>query len=115
MNYCEGDTGLLNIYDTIEHCLRFVVVKLIILYAISNAQAYTSGSIFLNQYILRCQPPPMFYSKLFLMGEEIRKNRTLCDRNLKFGAMIEYDKTNILRYRAIAGLSFKQYGCHFSK
>ena len=37
----------------------------------------------------------------------IRKNHALCDRNLKFGTMIEYDKTKVLRHRAIAGLSLK--------
>ena len=45
----------------------------------------------------------------------IRKNRAHCDRNLTFGTMIEYDKAKILRYRAIANLSLKQNGCHFSK
>ena len=39
----------------------------------------------------------------------------LCDTNLKFGTMIDYDQTNILRYRAIADLSCKQNGGHFSK
>ena len=43
----------------------------------------------------------------------IRKNRTLCDRNLKFGTMIEYDLTKILRYGAIADLSPKQNGRRF--
>ena len=44
-------------------------------------------------------------------GRGIWKNHALCDRNLKFGTVIEYDKTKILRYRAIAGLSLKQNGC----
>ena len=45
-------------------------------------------------------------------GRGIRKNHALCDRNLKFGTMIEYDKTKLLRYRAIAGLTLKQNGCN---
>ena len=31
-------------------------------------------------------------------GRGIRKNHALCDRNLKFGSIMEYDKTKILRY-----------------
>ena len=31
-------------------------------------------------------------------GRGIRKNHALCDRNLKFGSVIEYDKTKIIRY-----------------
>ena len=49
-------------------------------------------------------------SMLTYSGRGIRKNRAHCDRNLTFGTMIEYDKTKILRYRAIAGLSLKQNG-----
>ena len=39
-------------------------------------------------------------------------NCTLCDRNLKFGTMIEYGLMKIIRYRAIADLSRKQNSCH---
>ena len=39
----------------------------------------------------------------------------LCDTNLKFGTMIEYDQTYIFRYRAIPDSSRKQNGDHFSK
>ena len=42
-------------------------------------------------------------------------NRSLCDTNLKFGTMIEYDQTNIFRYRATADSFCKQNGDNFSK
>ena len=48
-------------------------------------------------------------------GRGIRKNRAHCDRNLTFGTKKGCDKTKILRYMAIAGLSLKQKGCHFFK
>ena len=37
-------------------------------------------------------------------------NRSLYDTNLKFGTMIEYNQTNIFRYRATADSSCKQNG-----
>ena len=42
-------------------------------------------------------------------------NCALCDANLKFGTMIEYDLTNIFRNRAIADSSRIHNGGHFSK
>ena len=57
-----------------------------------------------------------------LMGDFLSSGRGIriiwgncahCDRNLKFGTMIEYSLTKILKYRAIADLSRKQNGCHF--
>ena len=48
--------------------------------------------------------------RLSISGSGWCSNRTLCDTNLKFGTMIEYDQTNIFRYRAIADSSCRQNG-----
>ena len=56
--------------------------------------------------------------KLVLMrcsGDGWWLNCALCDTNLKFGIMIEYDLTNIFRNRAIVDSSRIQNGGHVSK
>ena len=81
--------------------LCLLLLNIIIIFTITLSQLFLLLIFYYVQYIS--------YS-----GRGIRKNRAHCDRNLIFGTMIEYDKTKILRYRAIAGLSLKQNGCHFS-
>ena len=57
----------------------------------------------------------LVFVTLTISGSGWCSNRALCDTNLKFGTMIEYDQSNIFRYRAIADSSCKQNGDHFSK